>query len=157
MGKMRKQPEKKEIDMYLVNELVKFIENDSVTYEGIYQNVLTNLTKKDIQGINKSLFYKVCFKMILEASKKYSQISGIKISEINKQIREAAAKKIVQNMFDDGLIQNKKIEFLTEIGFYDATNIKDIKKEIKSLELLGYICSYDPSKDRIILNEIIKK
>lgn len=157
MERMRREAGKKEMNMYLVDELVKFIENDSSIYEGIYQNVLTNLTKKDIQGINRNLFYKVCFKMILEAARKYSKISNINISEFNKLTREAAAKKIVQNMFDDGLIQNRKIEFLEELGYYDVSDIKNIKKEMESLELLGYICDYDPAKDRIILNEIIKK
>lgn len=51
----------------------------------------------------------------------------------------------------------RAIEMLEEIGYYDATGIVNITQELKELEELGYICSYDVNKDRIILNEIIKK
>lgn len=51
----------------------------------------------------------------------------------------------------------RAIEMLEEIGYYDATGVVNITQELKELEELGYICSYDVNKDRIILNEIIKK
>lgn len=130
MKRMRKEGNKKEINMYLVSELVKFIENDGEIYEGIYQNVVTNLAKKQLQGIESNLFYKVCFKMVLESSEKYSKLSNIDISEFNKQTREAAAKKIVENMIDDGLIENRMNEIIE-----NKKPSKDERKELVTLYL----------------------
>lgn len=64
---------------------------------------------------------------------------------------------IIYRFIRESETMERAIEMLEETGYYDATGIVSITQELKELEELGYICSYDVNKDRIILNEIIKK